>query len=130
MPTQGPQRQPAPVTRRELEIRAQALAGRSVAELAAVLHVPLPPSSRHGKGFVGQLLERALGANPLAGERPDFPHLGVELKTVPVDEHDRPIESTFCCAINLLQAEFDQWETSRLRQRLGCVLWVPVAMPK
>jgi DNA mismatch repair protein MutH len=123
-------RQQAPGCRRELEIRAAALAGRSVAEVAAALALPLPASHRRGKGFVGQLAERALGADPLAGERPDFPDLGVELKTLPVDAHGRPTESTFVCSIDMAAADTEEWERSRLRHRLACVLWLPVSAAK
>lgn len=122
----SPVRRPAPLTCRELELRAHALAGRTVGELAAALCVPVPASSRQGKGFVGQLVERALGADPCAGPHPDFSGLGVELKTVPVDARGRPVESTFCCSIAMQGADNAHWETSRLRQRLAHVLWLPV----
>ena len=120
-------RRPPPVSHRELEIRAAALQGRSVAELAAALGLQVPQHSVRGKGFVGQLVERALGADPKAGPAPDFPQLQVELKTVPVDGRGRPVESTFCCSIRMAGADAERWESSRLRRRLACVLWVPVS---
>src|SRR4051794_34533200 len=119
MPMQHPQRQPPPESRRELEIRAAALAGCRVQALAEALRLPLPASHLRGKGFVGQLAERALGADPLAGERPDFPDLGVELKTLPVDARGRPVESTFVCSIDMGRADREEWDTSRLRLRLA-----------
>jgi DNA mismatch repair protein MutH len=107
-------------------VRAQALAGCQVGELAAALGVPLPEQPRRAKGFVGQLVELALGADPLAYTRPDFPDLGVELKTLPVNACGVPSESTFCCSIAMADAAHAHWESARLRHRLGCVLWLPV----
>lgn len=124
------QRLAAPVSRRALEVRAQALAGHQVAALAQALGVALPHNSVRGKGFVGQLVERALGADPQARERPDFPELGVELKTIPVDAQGRPCASTFVCSIAMAQADAAEWEHATLRQRLSCVLFMPVHQPK
>lgn len=107
-------------------VRASALANRTVAEIAQALQWPLPPDPKRAKGFVGQLLEAALGADPLAGELPDFPHLGVELKTVPVGPNGRSVESTFCCSIAMADVDREEWLSSRLRQRLARVLWMPV----
>lgn len=126
MATVLPQRLAAPVSRRALEIRAHALAGHTVAELADALGVALPGASRRAKGFVGQLVERALGADPQARERPDFPELGVELKTIPVDAQNRPCASTFVCSIVMAQADAAEWEHATLAKRLACVLFVPV----
>lgn len=119
-------RRAAPRSLRELEVRAQALAGRTIGELAAGLAVALPASLVRAKGFVGQLVEAALGADPDAADAPDFPELGVELKTVPVGASGRPAESTFVCSIAMAGLDREEWESSRLRKRLRHVLWVPV----
>ncbi len=42
-------------------------------------------------------MERALGATAASRAEPDFPDLGVELKTLPVDEAGHCLESTFVC---------------------------------
>jgi DNA mismatch repair protein MutH len=123
-------RRPKPLSLRELEIRAEALAGRSVAEVARALDVSLPHEPKRAKGFVGMLVEQALGADPKAGEDPDFPELGVELKTVPIDKNGAPAESTFVCSIAMAHADQEEWTSSRLRQRLQHVLWVPVEAAK
>lgn len=127
MPSDGchPQSPARPASHRELWLRARALTGHTVGDLALALGLVLPEDPRRRKGFVGRLAELALGADPQAGERPDFPDLAVELKTVPVGATGRPIESTFVCSINLSHAADDAWETSRLRQRLGTVLFLP-----
>ncbi|MEO1171338.1 MAG: MutH/Sau3AI family endonuclease [Myxococcota bacterium] len=121
-----PVRRPAPGDEAELLLRARALANRSVDELARALAIALPADPKRAKGFVGQLVELALGADPDAGERPDFVALGIELKTVPLGVRGSPAESTFCCSIAIGEADRERWETSRLRQRLRRVLFVPV----
>jgi DNA mismatch repair protein MutH len=119
-------RRAAPQSLRELEVRAEALAGHTVSEVAKALGVSVPAESRRAKGFVGALAEAALGADPKAGDGPDFPSLAVELKTIPVSPDMKPRESTFCCAISMESADREEWESSRLWRRLQRVLWVPV----
>jgi DNA mismatch repair protein MutH len=130
MENAGSSRRQPPQTETELMVRARALCGHTVAELAQALQTPLPAESRRAKGFVGQLVEAALGADRYAGERPDFPQLGIELKTIPVDRRGRSAESTFVCSINFGRTETETWECSRFRQRILCVLWLPVQCAK
>jgi DNA mismatch repair protein MutH len=119
-------RMPPPQSIDELCVRAEALRGRMVCEVAQCLHASIPTDPRRSKGFIGQLVERILGADPTAGVRPDFTALGIELKTIPVNAQGMPKESTFCCSIDLNMADTEKWETSRLRTRLARVLWVPM----
>jgi DNA mismatch repair protein MutH len=118
----------APADLAELEQRAAALAGRSILELAreAGLGRSLDGPAVRTKGKVGALLEKVLGASAGSTARPDFPALGVELKTIPVRPDLRPRESTFVCAITLAEAERAEWRTSWARQKLSHVLWVPI----
>lgn len=108
----------------ELLARAHAIGGRTVIELARALEVPLPPSPKRAKGFVGQLIERALGAGARSRPTPDFLELGVELKTLPVDTRGRVRESTFVCTAPLSRADEQEWASSRVRHKLARVLWV------
>ena len=57
---------------------------------------------------------------------PDFPELGVELKTIPLDKLGHVRESTFVCGIDLAACREEEWETSRVWRKLRRVLWVPV----
>jgi DNA mismatch repair protein MutH len=105
--------------------RARALEGVSVAQLARSLGVPIPIGGVGTKGRVGALVERALGATSTPGAAEvDFPALGVELKTLPIGLDDRPLESTFVCAMRL--DEDIDWEESWVRRKLERVLFVPV----
>jgi DNA mismatch repair protein MutH len=114
---------PAPPADREgLLARARALAGRTLGEIAGA---PLSGGVRE-KGKIGGALERALGATAGSADLPDFPALGVELKTIPVDGALRPRESTFVCTLSLAGADREEWATSRVRRKLACVLWIPI----
>lgn len=115
-----------PATEAELLLRADALAGRPMRELASFAGTEPPLTLLRAKGWVGQLIEVLLGATAASRAEPDFPQLGVELKTLPVDERGRPVESTFVCTIELPEMDRAEWETSRLRKKLARVLWVPV----
>ncbi len=115
-----------PQTETELVERARRLAGRPLAELAAEFGEAVPPDLRRAKGFVGQLLERHLGATAGSRAHPDFERLGVELKSIPVDHRGQPLESTFVCTIPLLDVGEIEWADCRVRHKLARVLWVPV----
>ncbi len=80
--------------------RAEHIAGMSVLQLASALAIPLPYDLKCAKGFIGQLVEVALGAT--AGSKPtqDFPHLGIELKTIPITLDCKPAENTHVCALH------------------------------
>lgn len=115
-----------PASEDELLQRAEALAGLSLAEIASRFGEPVPEDLRRAKGWVGQLVERALGATASSRAAPDFEALGVELKTLPVDRRGMPCESTFVCTIPLTEIGDVEWADSRVRRKLSRVLWVPV----
>lgn len=115
-----------PKSEAELLHRARALSGLRFAEAAAVLHVDVPANLLHHKGWTGQLLERLLGACAGSRDVPDFERLGIELKSLPVDERGRPAESTFVCTIPLEHVAQTEWKDSRVKRKLNRVLWIPV----
>jgi DNA mismatch repair protein MutH len=117
---------PPPRTEGELVERAKAIAGRSLGEIAAGLGSTAPDSLARAKGWVGQLLERQLGASAGNTGGPDFAALGVELKTLPVDVRGVPRESTFLAVLSPAELCGARWESSRLAAKLRRVLWVPV----
>jgi DNA mismatch repair protein MutH len=115
-----------PTSVEDLLQRADALAGRSLAEVAAELGQPVPPDLKRHKGWVGNLLEAALGADAASRDEPDFTGLGIELKSIPVDARGRPVETTFVATISLSEVGEIAWEASRVARKLARVLWVPV----
>jgi DNA mismatch repair protein MutH len=118
---------PPPTSLEQLLRRALALDGLSLGELSARLGLPAPPDdSRRCKGRAGELIEQALGASSGSLDQPDFPALGVELKSIPIDALGRVRESTFVCSIDLAATEREEWEGSRVWRKLARVLFVPV----
>ncbi len=106
--------------------RADDIAGLTLGQLAKSLGVAVPKDFRRDKGWTGQLLELALGAT--AGSKPeqDFLHLGVELKSIPIDERGMPLETTYVCVAPLTNISGLRWEQSLVYHKLQRVLWIPV----
>ena len=115
-----------PQTLEQLLSQAQSIAGLTFGELADELHIPIPPDLKRNKGWVGTLLERALGATAGSKAEQDFSHLGVELKTLPINAEGYPLETTFVSLAPLVQNSGVKWENSHVRHKLSCVLWMPI----
>ena len=110
----------------QLLSQAQSIAGLTFGELADELHIPVPPDLKRDKGWVGMLLEHALGATAGSKAEQDFSHLGVELKTLPINAEGYPLETTFVSLAPLVQNSGVKWENSHVRHKLSCVLWMPI----
>ena len=115
-----------PQTLEQLLSQAQSIAGLTFGELADELHIPVPPDLKRDKGWVGMLLESALGATAGSKAEQDFSHLGVELKTLPINAEGYPLETTFVSLAPLVQNSGVKWENSHVRHKLSCVLWIPI----
>lgn len=110
----------------ELMLRARSLAGLTLASLCAQMDREQAGDLRREKGWTGQLLEQALGAHAGSLSQPDFPDLGVELKTIPVDSSGAPLESTWVTVAPLTATALPVWEHSIVRLKLSKVLWIPI----
>jgi len=119
-----------PTDLNELLARASNIAGLNVSQLATLQGVSVPESLVRHKGWIGNLLEISLGAS--AGSKPeqDFPQLGVELKTIPIDRFGKPLETTFVCVTPLIGITGLTWQQSNVRNKLSRVLWVPILAEK
>lgn len=121
-----------PTTTAELVDRAHALCGHTLGEVAGAR------LGRHGdarnllrcKGLVGNVIEGILGASSGNRDDPDFPALGVELKTLPVSPTGTVQEVTFVCRVSFARVADERWENSRVRRKLRRVLFVPVETSK
>lgn len=117
---------PPPETVEVLLARANQIAGHTLAELAGWLGAGVPDDLRRAKGWPGELVEAALGGSAGSRAEPDFPGLGVELKTLPVDPSGAPREATYVCTAPLDGSLGWSWEASWPRRKLARVLWVPI----
>jgi len=115
-----------PATEAELLQRARQVAGLTLSQLANQLEEQAPEKLHHAKGWIGQLLEKALGATAGSLPEPDFQQLGIELKTLPINRNGQPKESTYVCTVPLQNNHDLSWEQSWVRNKLKHVLWVPI----
>lgn len=115
-----------PESQAELLARAQLIAGKTFAEVAAERGIHLPDNLQRNKGWVGNLIELSLGAQAGSKAEQDFAHLGIELKTIPINAQGEPLETTFVCVAPLNGNIGVTWEQSHVRQKLAKVLWVPI----
>ena len=119
-----------PATVEELLDRARALEGITLAEVAEGHGMRAPPDLKRHKGWIGDLAEVALGATAGSNSEPDFPALGVELKTIPLDARGMPRESTWVCSAPIDGSDGRTWAESWAWHKLQCVLWLPVVTLK
>ena len=119
-----------PSSEQELMQRAQTLCGKTLQQVAQSLGYSVPPSQRHAKGWVGDIMEHTLGATAASLSEPDFQALGIELKTLPIGANNQPRESTYVCTVPLQNNLNINWETSNVKRKLTKVLWVPVEADK
>ncbi len=115
-----------PKTEAEVIERCAKLIGLSFAQLALGLGLSIPTNPDQRKGWIGQAIELALGANAYNKSLPDFQYLGIELKTLPVARSGKPAESTFITSIPLLTIHQQDWKSSQCYAKLQRVLWIPI----
>ncbi|WP_423202740.1 DNA mismatch repair endonuclease MutH [Legionella yabuuchiae] len=114
----------------ELLDRCQNIEGMTLAQLAYELNLRIPCSPSTRKGWTGQAVELALGANAGTLATPDFTELGIELKTLPLNHQGNPAESTFITSISLLTIHQESWITSQCYAKLKRILWLPIESDK
>ena len=110
----------------ELLERCAEIEGLSFLQLAASLQLSIPSENQRRKGWTGLAIEVALGTTAGNQALPDFAHLGIELKTLPLNDNGKPSESTFVTSIPLLTIGQENWLSSQCRSKLIRVLWLPI----
>lgn len=110
----------------ELLSHCQQIAGLTLGQLANSLQLEVPVNLQRDKGWVGQLMEHALGASAGSQALPDFPQLGIELKTLPINQLGKPLESTYVCVAPLTGVTGQLWQDSWVCRKLSHVLWLPI----
>ena len=101
-----------PKSQGELLERANNLTGLTLAQIREQFDADLPQDLKRDKGWAGQILEVVLGATAGSRPEPDFAHLDIELKTIPIDEYCRPRESTFVTMVQFNQMSYLTWDCS------------------
>ncbi len=119
-----------PTSEQILLERAQNLAGLTLGEIAQQAGISIPKDLKRNKGWIGLLFEHVLGASAGSRPEPDFPHLGIELKSLPINEQAKPLETTFVSVAPLKGLTGITWQNCYVRKKLAKVLWVPVITPK
>jgi DNA mismatch repair protein MutH len=115
-----------PSSEQALLKKVQSLAGLTLAEVANEAGIEIPKDLKRNKGWVGLLLEHVLGATASSRPEPDFPHLGIELKSLPINNQGKPLETTFVSVAPLVGLVGINWKNSWVRRKLSRVLWVPI----
>ncbi|CCQ10736.1 DNA mismatch repair endonuclease MutH [Pseudoalteromonas luteoviolacea B = ATCC 29581] len=103
-----------------------AIAGLTLGEIATQFDFAIPKNLLKEKGWSGQLIEYALGASAGSKPVPDFEHLGIELKTLPIGYNGKPLETTYVTVVPLTDVTGLRWEESVVKHKLNHVLWLPI----
>lgn len=113
-------------TEEELIAKTNLILGKTFQQLASALAFTIPEDADKRKGFVGAMLESALGTTAGTKPIPDFEELDIELKTIPINHNGVPRESTFVTSISLTNIHKESFKTSTCFAKLKRVLWVPI----
>jgi len=119
-----------PKTEQQLLQNAEQLAGMTFQQVAKQLALNVPQDQKRHKGWVGELAEKFLGATASTLAEPDFQHIGVELKTIPLNKHGRPAESTYVSTVPMTNIAGLRWQDSIVCKKLSRVLWLPIEADK
>lgn len=102
------------------------ISGKTLGQLSETHHITVPDNLMSNKGWIGQLIETSLGVNNNSRPEPDFPDLGIELKTLPVNQQGKPKESTYVCVAPLQNLHNTTFENSLVGKKLRHILWIPI----
>jgi DNA mismatch repair protein MutH len=106
--------------------KALEMEGLTFSQLGNRLGLPVPTLALQAKGWLGQAVEKFLGATAGSLPIPDFPNLNLEIKTIPLTTTGRVQESTYVTILPL-RAPFElEWRASSCYQKLQQVLWIPI----
>lgn len=114
------------ISETELLNRCQSISGWTFFQLAQHLNLVIPNHPLQRKGWLGQAVEYYLGANAGNHSLPDFTHLDIELKTIPLNHKLQPIESTYITRVPLQTEQHKQFEESDCYHKLKKILWIPI----
>jgi DNA mismatch repair protein MutH len=113
-----------------LKHAVHSIAGKTLFEVADNLDITVPHNLLKNKGWIGQLIETALGVKNNSRPEPDFPEFGIELKTLPITANGKPKESTYVCVAPLAELNGLAFKDSLVAHKLAQVLWIPIQADK
>src|SRR4029079_6817419 len=99
--------------------------GKTIRDVASLLGT----SVGRDKSAAARVI-RLLVGQKAKGRLGDFERFGVELKTVPIDSRDRPVESTSFPSFIHEELQYETWPDSDLLGRLNRILFVPIRRSK
>ena len=111
------------LTEKHLLERAQELKGKNI------FHLLNGIIQDQGKGAIGNIIEReGFGVANNNDAQPDFPHLGIELKVLPLKKISNGKfsvkERTKICSINYQEIVKETWSHSHARNKLKKILFI------
>lgn len=117
----------------EILKKAKSLRGYTLKQLTSYLEINHPESLLHAKGLTGQIIEFLLGATAQSKPLPDFPELNLEIKSIPIDINENPLETTYICQVPLLHKNTKNiydFKQSVLYKKIFKILWLPIITNK
>lgn len=116
----------APDTIQKLYSNLEHICGKTIGEVAAELGIDVIKDLTSNTGWIGNLIESALGAQ--AGTKPvqDFTTLGIELKTIAINSAGKVANNVFITTVPQETFMMQSWETSHLLYKLQHILFIPI----
>lgn len=108
---------------------AKSMNGYSINELSVKYNIQLKKNTKN-KGYLGNIIENFFGLQNNNKPIKDFYSLGIELKTIPINDKGIPLESTFICSVPLIRNSGLIWNTSYVRYKINRILWIPIEKNK
>ncbi|WP_168892811.1 MutH/Sau3AI family endonuclease [Enterobacteriaceae endosymbiont of Plateumaris pusilla] len=110
-----------------LLLRASLITGHYLINIAKWLNYNIPINLNKDKGWIGKLIELYLLGNKQKNTfNQDIPQIGIEIKTIPIDEKGNTINDTFICSFPLINKKVFIWNKSKLYKKLSKILWIPI----
>lgn len=102
------------------------ISGYSLKELIKKSNFFISNNLKKDKGWIGKFLEKFLGSTSNNKREKDFPTIGIELKTVPINRQGKTLQDSFICMVHPIKGNNVTWEKSYIKYKLQKILWIPV----
>lgn len=107
--------------------KAKSITGCNIDDVAKKIKYKITKKDEKNKGLIGQIIEKYFGVYSNNKVDCDFPNIGIELKTIPINKYNGfPKENTFVSMAPLTKNTGVLWENSYVCKKLSSVLWIPI----